>query len=298
MPVIGGDHLVELLAGWLEEPLVVVDVGARWGAAERWRRYGPHVRVVGFDPDEDECARLTALEPEDGVVAYVAAALGATDGSATLHVTAEPACSSLYPPDPDVLRHRPDLHVMAPAGTTEVTMTTLDRWFAGSGVPHVDVLKLDTQGSELGVLQGGEAVLAGVRLLEVEVEFNELYTGQPLFGDVDRFLRDRGFVLWRLQHLVHYGTDEVPAAATPVPDEQFFDSEPVPVPGRGGQLFWGHAYFVRRELAFPPTPAPGWQRAVRDACAATAYGFSDLALAVLGRAKAPRHARKALAALR
>jgi FkbM family methyltransferase len=289
--------LADLLASWLEETFVVVDVGARWGAAERWTRFGPNVRVVGFDPDEEECARLTALEGADGRVSYVAAALGPADSTATLHVTAEPACSSLYPPDPDALRHRPELHVIRPVGTEQVRMTTLDGWWRSSGHHALDVLKLDTQGSELGVLQGGEAALAGVRLLEVEVEFNEIYAGQPLFGDVDRFLRDRGFVLWRLQHLVHYGTDEVDATATPVADEQFFDSQPVAVAGRGGQLYWGHAYFVRRELAFPGT-APSWQRAVRDAVAAVAYGFTDLALALLDRADPPRHARKALAALR
>lgn len=285
--------LLSLLAEWLEELLVVVDVGARWGAGERWRQYGPNVRVVGFDPDDDECARLTAMEPPDGVVRYVPAALGPVTGPATLHVTAEPACSSLYPPDPAALRHRPELHVIAPAGTAEIAMTTLDEWHAASDLPHVDVLKLDTQGSELGVLQGGVATLGSVRLLEVEVEFNEIYADQPLFGDVDRFLRERGFVLWRLQHLVHYGTDEAPATGA-VPDEQFFDSAPVPVAGRGGQLYWGHAYFVRRELAFPEGARTSWQRAVRDACAATAYGFDDLALAVLRRADPPRRARKAL----
>jgi len=235
------DRLAGLLAVWLDEPLVVVDVGARWGVGERWRRFGPRVRVVGFDPDEEECARLAATEPDDGMVTYVAAALAAQAGAKTLHTTVEPACSSLYPPIEELVVRRPELGVIRPAGTKQVRLETLDGWLATSDIEGVDVLKLDTQGSELGVLEGAEQALESVRLLEIEVEFNELYSGQPLFGDVDRFLRDRGFVLWRLHHLVHYGLDEVEASSVTVADQHFFDSRPVSVPGEGGQLFWGHA---------------------------------------------------------
>ena len=288
-------RLVPLLGAWLDDPLVVVDVGARWGAGERWRRFGPRVRVIGFDPDAEECARLTAAEPPGHMVTYVPVALGPRAGTATLHTTAEPGCSSLYPPVEELVVRRPDLSVIAPRGTTEVRLETLDGWLAASDLPGVDVVKLDTQGSELGVLEGAERALESVRLLEIEVEFNELYVGQPLFGDVDRFLRSRGFVLWRLNHLVHYGLDEVDAGSVVVADAQFFDSRPVPVPAQGGQLFWGHAYFVRRELAFPASTAPPWSRSVRDACAALAFGFTDLALAVLQRADPPREARASLA---
>lgn len=262
----------------LDVDLVVADVGARWGVGDRWRPFGPRVKVVGFDPDEAECRRLAALEPD---VTYVAAALGAREGTATLYRTVEPACSSLYPPAVELVTARPELAgAITPAGTEEVRLTTLDGWLAGSPFDAVHVLKLDTQGSELGVLEGAEAALRDVRVLEVEVEFNEIYEGQPLFGDVDRFLRARGFVLWRLQQLVHYGLPDVASGAVAVPDRLFYDSRPLDVTGQGGQLYWGHAYFVARELAFPPARSA---TAVRDAVAVAAFGFDDLAESLLSR---------------
>ena len=165
---------------------------------------------------------------------------------------------------------------MAPTGTVEVDVTTLDRWLADADLPAVHVLKLDTQGSELGVLTGAVEALAHVRFLEVEVELNPLYDGQPLFGDVDRFLRDHGFVLWRLGHLVHYGLAGLPAEEVAVGDSQHFDTRPVPIAAGGGQLYWAHAYYVAAD-------ALGHGRvdrttAVRDACAAAAFGFPDLAV--------------------
>ena len=60
------------------------------------------------------------------------------------------------------------------------------------------MLKLDVEGAELDVLRGGEGVLAEALVLEVEVELNPLFAGQPLFADVDAHLRERG---WALQGL-------------------------------------------------------------------------------------------------
>ena len=277
--------LDEALGALLTTDLVVVDVGARWGAGDRWRAFRPHVRVVGFDPDEDECHRLAAQE-EDDAVSYVPVALGATSGDATLHLTVEPACSSLYPPIEDLIAARPMLTSSRPTGTARVALRTLDDWFATSDLDHIDVVKLDAQGAELAILEGAPKALATVRLLEVEVEFNELYAGQPLFADVDRFLRAGGFVLWRLKQLVHYGLADVPSSYVRVPDTQHFDARPHPFDAQGGQLFWGHAYYVRREMAFPGDAPADWQQAVRDACGASAFGFTDLALSLLAHARA------------
>jgi Methyltransferase FkbM domain len=57
-----------------------------------------------------------------------------------------------------------------------------------NNINNVDAIKLDTQGSELDILRGATHVLPTVSLIDIEVEFNELYDGQPLFCDVDRFL--------------------------------------------------------------------------------------------------------------
>ncbi|MDP9071709.1 MAG: FkbM family methyltransferase [Actinomycetota bacterium] len=277
--------LDELLPRWLDTELVVADVGARSGVIARWRRFRPHVRVVGFDPDEEECQRLTELEGEDDGASFVPVALGPVSGTAVLHLTEAPACSSLYPPIPALIRQRPELAFTEPVGTSSVVLMTLDEWFLGSAYDHIDVVKLDTQGSELGVLEGGTQALAAVRLLEIEVEFNEMYARQPLFADVDRFLRARGFVLWRLKQLVHFGLRDVPPSSAALSDSQYFDGRPHPFTGQGGQLFWGHAYYVRHEMAYPDGGAGDWQQAVRDACAATAFGFADLAISRLLQAR-------------
>jgi FkbM family methyltransferase len=232
-----------------------------------------HLRVYAFDADPEECARLQADAPAN--VTYVPYALGDRAGTARLHLTADPACSSLFPPDGEALATFPELHVAAQIDTREIRLHTLDGWASEAGVAAVDVLKLDVQGGELAVLRGAERVLSTVRLIEAEVTFNPIYEGQPLFGELDVFLRDRGFLLWRLGHLVHYATERQHKVAVQRTDRQFFDSDPVDFPVGSGQLMWGHAYYCARELV-----RGGWTDAARaqsDAYAAKLFDFEELA---------------------
>jgi FkbM family methyltransferase len=263
------------------DPITVIDVGARWGISDRWRSLEPDVRVYGFDPDADECRRLNdqAAAEGDRIVTYVPLALGPRAGRATLHVTAEPACSSLYPPIGVLTDHVSDLECAAEVGTVEVDLVTLDGWCRDNGVERVDMIKLDTQGSELGVLEGARGALRRCQLLEIEVELNPIYSGQPLFGDVDAFLRPLGFALWKLDNLVHY-TRGSAGDREPVVMTTFFDSKPTTVPNPGGQLYWAHAYYARAEHCLASDGHLELEDARRAAAVAEAMGLHDLSTTI------------------
>ncbi len=74
----------------------------------------------------------------------------------------------------------------------------------------MDAIKVDTQGSELEILEGAKETLRSVNLIEIEVTFNPKYDGQPLFAEVDQFLRSQGFVLWKFSSETHYSSANVP----------------------------------------------------------------------------------------
>jgi FkbM family methyltransferase len=270
-------------AGLLRRPLVVVDVGARGGVDHAWSAFDPgHVNVIGFEPDDAECRRLNLLYQGRPNVRFIPLALGSERGSRQLYVTADPAAASLYQPDEETIRRRPELRSATVTRTVEISIVTLDEWTREAGIPAIDAVKLDVQGAELDVLKGAARTLQTVRALELEVEFNEIYHGQPLFSDVDRFVRGFGFVLWRLGRLAHYGFADEPSDVD-VEEFQFFDSRAVEVGAQGGQLFWGHAYYVRKELATGASAAD-WGQHVRDGCVAAALGFPDLARQALTHA--------------
>lgn len=265
----------EALAGLLDEPLVVVDVGCRWGLSSMWTDVGDRCILIGFDPDAEECARLTNLVGPQAAARFVPVALGAEAGLATLYMTKDPGGYSVYPSSTDAVEHHPGLEGGRVVDTMVISMTTLDDWCAQEGVSRVDVIKLDTQGSELDILRGGGAMLAGVRAVEVEVQFNELYEDVALFGDVDRFLRSHGFVLWRLKNLSHYAQYGAPTDWQ-TRDVQNFDEVKSYFRSGSGQLYWADAFFVKHDLA-RPSAETGWRQLLRDACVSSAFGFHDLA---------------------
>jgi hypothetical protein len=65
----------------------------------------------------------------------------------------------------------------------------------------VDFIKIDVQGAELEIFQGGLKTLQGVQAIFSEVEFVPMYVGQPLFGDICAFLARQGFMFHKFSGL-------------------------------------------------------------------------------------------------
>src|SRR6266540_6127777 len=265
--------VASMLVSLLDQPLAIVDVGCRWGFADTWEALGNRCEIVGFEPDTAECQKLREHYHDRPWVRIVPHALGAPRGDGTLYVTREPACSSVYPPIEEVVDRHPRLEPQRLVRTEPIELITLDEWCAENAFEHVDFVKLDTQGSELDILRGAKRALKSVSIVQTEVEFNPMYEGQPLFGDIDRFLRDRGFVLWHFDNLSHHRQHGSRVSLRPA--YQVYDFDGARFTHRSGQLFWADAVFVRAEMA-NPDPAIRWQTALRRACLASALGLVDL----------------------
>jgi FkbM family methyltransferase len=215
--------LAEQLAPYLKPHCTtVIDVGARWGMADAWYRIPPVTKLIGFEPDKAECARLNrSSRPEER---YVPLALHRYTGRTTLYRTADPACSSFYEPDQELVARYPEgLQCIRRAGRRTVPVVALDDWAERHAVADISFLKIDTQGSELDILKGAAKTLTQCVGVQVEVVFSPLYHGQPLFADVDRWLRRRGFTFWQFTELTSYSQTGAPL----------------------GRLFWANAIYFR-----------------------------------------------------
>jgi len=183
----------ESIAGLLrDEPLRAIDVGAARGVPQHWRPYLSSMRVDAFEPNKAECARLASRSHPH--ITWHPTALAGESGSRDLHVLATPTGSSFFPPAPTFVE------LFGLPGYTEVDhVEPLDCVSLGQHLEHrpaPHLLKLDTQGSELEILSGLRSdQFANVLAVEIEIEFHEVYRGQPLFPEVHRFMEESGFVL-------------------------------------------------------------------------------------------------------
>ena len=97
-------------------------------------------------------------------------------------------CSSLYKPDGEVLDRYNNMEVARVKTVSSVNTTSLDHFTSGHDLDFVDFIKIDIQGAELDVFQGGTSTLQNVLAIVTEAGFIEHYVDQPLFEDVCSFL--------------------------------------------------------------------------------------------------------------
>ncbi|MEM8951345.1 MAG: FkbM family methyltransferase [Pseudomonadota bacterium] len=177
----------------LPGPIQITDVGAmQIGGYECWHKLIDRglAILLGFEPQEEECRRRNA-ESKPGC-RYLPEALG--DGETwPFHHCDYAATSSIYEPNHDFIRQFNGLSdLMQVVEKSEIRTRRLD------DVPEArqtDFLKLDIQGAELLLLENAKETLNNVSLVQTEVSYVPLYKDQPLFADVDQFLRAQGFML-------------------------------------------------------------------------------------------------------
>jgi FkbM family methyltransferase len=189
--------LVKLLAN--EGIDLVIDVGAHRGAyAELLNDLGYRGEVVLVEPLSWAHAALTAkaarhprwrVEPR--------CVLGATPGEAVLKVAGNGVSSSVLSAVPGQ-----DAGDLAQVQEERVPQRTLDALLAGVDLNRRRALvKLDVQGFEAAVLDGGARVLPQVRALQLELSVQSLYRGQADWLVLLNRLTTDGWHLWQIPEL-------------------------------------------------------------------------------------------------
>jgi FkbM family methyltransferase len=146
--------------------------------------------VLGFEPNAAECDKLNQLKKTGHTYLPYFIADGFRH---TFYDCNYPMTSSLFEPNTALLAKFNNLEELTRVVTTyPVETKRLDEIPEAKGTPY---LKIDTQGSEVMVLQGAAETLASVLVVHTEVLFVPLYKDQPMFADINALLRSRGFVL-------------------------------------------------------------------------------------------------------
>ena len=166
----------------------VFDVGANVGqSAREYLAAWPDAVIHSFEPLPSTFERLRdELRGEPRVTPV---AVGLSDREGTAHM--DPGASS-------------DAARVTDGPGEKAAMTTLDAYCRGAGVERIDFLKIDTEGHDLKVLEGGGEMLArdAVALFQVEAGLNP---GNDLHVPLERLkahAEARGYRLFGLYEQV------------------------------------------------------------------------------------------------
>jgi FkbM family methyltransferase len=185
----------------------VFDVGAHVGqSAAEFLDAFPGARIHSFEPAPAAFQELRNLARRHARVTPVNAAVGDQEGDADFFINKLSVTNSLLKASPGAGDFLVAADGLDAREETRVPVLTLDGYCAAHGIERIDLLKLDTQGYELRVLDGSRGLIQrhAVPLIHLEVCFVRFYEQQPLFPEVYQYLYDRDYrLVWLYDSSFH-----------------------------------------------------------------------------------------------
>lgn len=142
--------------------------------------------INAFEVDPEQCKMLNE-KAIDGLI-YHPIALGRREEERPFYITHHPVCASLYKPNEALIERYNNMEIAGLKAVSSIRTVSLDYFAEKNDIGPVDFIKIDIQGAELDVFEGGVSTLKNVLAIVSEVEFVHHYENQPLFGDVCAFL--------------------------------------------------------------------------------------------------------------
>lgn len=174
------------------QPKVIFDVGANIGqTAKNFRAGFPKSKIYCFEPVSDTFRNLEKNLKNDKNIELVNLALGDKE---------EFVFSKIFDDKSSVLN---SLNVVAmnkneDARVEKINVMQGDSFCKRNRIPEIDLLKIDTEGYEIKVINGFTEMIKNNRIHAIfcEVGFNPENNRNSYFGDINSFLYDLGFSLY------------------------------------------------------------------------------------------------------
>lgn len=193
---VGDDYLQELLCqvGAVERP-VIFDVGAHQGeTATVFAKAFPNASLYCFEPFAESFKVLKANQSAYPQAILTNCGLSDITGEEQFYVNVGSPTNSLLALDCRAAETWNQAG-LAPSRKEECQFYALDDYLAEQSIEVVDLLKIDVQGAEYRVLQGGAKALAAgrIRVLYLEIIVGPTYVGQWGIGQYLSYIETLGF---------------------------------------------------------------------------------------------------------
>jgi FkbM family methyltransferase len=201
----------------------ILDIGAHDGSftTAAIRLLSPEqIWLVEADPQLVD--RLRERFRHDSRCHVVHAAIADKSGEVKLRLNRHRASSSILP----ISGHTGQAfgQDMSETESIPVPALSLDDLFAREKISEIDLCKVDIQGAERLLIEGGTEALRRIRLLHMEVLFDEFWEGCAQFSEIHALLKARGFKLHVLDGFRKSTSGDVAYANALYRNSSFFGS--------------------------------------------------------------------------
>lgn len=214
------------------EPFYLFDIGARRGFHPVFNNFKPIIKI-GFEPEKDECALLSSNKNADEH--YYPIALGNQEESINFYNCKNPGSSGLLEPNNNYWSRFAEADNLEVSSISKIETTTLDNFTQNHSIKDCDFVKIDTEGFDLLILEGGAKTITNNSLgVMTEVYFNPVRKNLSFFGKTHELMEEYGLSLYILETFNNGKREFVKQN-----NINAFDT---------GQIIWGDALFLRDPL--------------------------------------------------
>ncbi len=154
-----------------KDKIIIFDIGANDGSSiKRFQKRFPGSNIYSFEPTEFLFNKIKANVRSDEIKIYNKA-VGDIDGQKDFFQYGYHEVNSFYPMiENSKYKYQRTKNEEDREKVSKVEVTTLDTFVKKNKITEIDLLKIDTQGSEADVLKGAESLLNSKKINVIELE--------------------------------------------------------------------------------------------------------------------------------
>lgn len=177
---------------------LILDVGANTGQYSGIvRRAGYNGDIVSFEPLSEAFQMLGKHIKKDKKWLAENIGLGNFDGETIINISQNSVCSSILNIKSEHVDAEPKSKYIA---QEKILIRKLDSIFNKYEMKHRNIfLKIDTQGFEKEVIEGGTQSLSRITGIQLEMSLVELYEGESTYEDLKKLIESYGFEFFSLE---------------------------------------------------------------------------------------------------
>lgn len=182
---------------------VIFDVGANVGkTVTKYLNLFPNADIHAFEPIPEANEKFKATHADKKNIVLSNCGLSDNVGATKLNVNESIDTSSIL--ESQEIGASSD-KLCKTVMQIEIKVQTIDNYCEKAGINQIDILKIDTQGSELNILKGAEKMLQSkaIDVIFTEVYFKEQYVDQPTMYEIALFLKKYGYELYDLYEIYY-----------------------------------------------------------------------------------------------
>ena len=188
--------------------ITIFDVGAHHGQTSTlYNTLFKKASIYSFEPSPDSFEILKKNIENYSNIKPINNALGNICGKVVFNVNKSSQTNSLLKTDRDGEKTWGE-NLLNTIDIINIDCITIDEFVEKNEIDCIDILKLDTQGTEYQVIEGAANTIAKnkIKLIYLEIITMPTYSGQKHFDEILLLLRNKEFNLFNLYNYSHTGT--------------------------------------------------------------------------------------------